>query len=91
VEDDVLLQGWCGSVEVGDGWEMVRRSTPAVRTVEMARPDTEVKSADLICRGLKLTRTDHRGRTPDRVAGRALSCVARSWRIVTPSALRFAG
>ena len=71
MEDDVLLQGWRGSVEVGDGWEMVRRSTPAVRTVEMARPDTEVKSADLICRGLKLTQTAHRGRTPGRVAGRA--------------------
>ena len=72
MEDDVLLQGWRGSVEVGDGWEMVRRSTPAVRTVEMARPDTEVKSADLICRGLKLTRMGHRGRTPAR-ASEALS------------------
>ena len=71
MEDDVLLQGWRGSVEVGDGWEMVRRSTPAVRMAEMACPDTEVKSADLICRGLKLTRTDHRGRAPARAAGRA--------------------
>ena len=71
MKDDVFLQGLRGSVEVGDGWEMVRRSTPAVRTAEMARPDTEVKSADLICRGLKLTRTDHRGRAPARAAGRA--------------------
>ena len=45
MQDDVLLQGWRSSVEVGDGWEMVRRSTPAVRTVEMARLDTEAKSA----------------------------------------------
>ena len=71
MEDDVLLQGWRGSVEVGDGWETVRRSTPAVRTVDMARPGTEVKSADLTCRGLKLIRTNHRGRTPARAAGRA--------------------
>ena len=70
MEEDVLLQGWRGSVEVGDGWEMVRRSTPAVRMAEMARPHTEVKSADSICRGLKLTRTGHRGRSPVRAAGR---------------------
>ena len=71
MQDDVLLQGWRSSVEVGDGWKMVRRSTPAVRTVEMARLDTEAKSAVLICRGLKLTRTDYHGRAPVRAAGRA--------------------
>jgi len=71
MEDNVLLQGWRGSVEVGGGWEMVRRSTPAVRTAEIVRPGTEVKSVDLTCRGLKLTRMDHRGRTPARAAGRA--------------------
>ena len=70
MEDDVLLQGWRGSVEIGDGWKMIRRRTPAVRTAEVARPHTEVRSADSICRGLKLTRKDHHGRSLVRAAGR---------------------